>query len=273
MKSLLSRTLFYLALAVAAILALFPLYFTVMSSFLTERESGGFPPVLFPKSLYLGNFIDVFRSVPIDRFLFNSFAMGIIITASHLITASLAAYAFAFVRVPGRRFWFILFLSTMMIPLEVTVIPNYLTIRSWGWTDTYQGLVAPYLATGFGTFLLRQYFLQSPTEIFEAARIDGYGHFRSFMTIALPLSRSALATLAIHSFLGAWNSYFWPLLITNQAKMRTVQIGIWMLQSENQMQWNLIFAGVTIVMFLPIVILLTGLKQLIGGLTAGAVKA
>lgn len=262
----------YAVLTVCAAVVLYPIWFTFASAFMTEQETSLFPPPWFPGSFYLGNFQTVLELVPVWTFIRNSFTVSAVITLGHLLTAGMAAYAFAFVRFPGKRLLFSLFLATMMIPWEVTIIPNYLTIKRWGWLDTYEGLTVPFLATAFGTFLLRQFFLQLPRELFEAARIDGCGHIRSFLFLVLPLSRPALATLTVYSFLNAWNMYLWPLLVTNSEEMRTVQIGISMLQFEEMTSWNLVLTGVALVLLPSLLILVFGLKQLVRGLTAGAVK-
>ncbi|MEC0182721.1 carbohydrate ABC transporter permease [Paenibacillus peoriae] len=270
-----SRMQNYFRIAVLLLLALimiYPIYYALAASLMTAGEIDSFPPKLVPSGLYLDNYKTVFSLVPVAQFLMNSFVVSIAITIGHLLTASFAAYAFVFVRFPGKTVIFILFLATMMIPWEVTMIPNFMMIRSWGWIDTYQGLIIPFLATGFGTFLLRQFFLQLPNEILEAAKIDGYGHIRIFLNIVLPLSRPALATLGVYSFIGAWNSYLWPLLITNEPKMRTVQIGVTMLQSEDFTSWNLVLAGVVLMILPPLIMLIVGLKQLVGNMTLGSLK-
>ena len=193
------------------------------------------------------------------------------ITIGQLVTATLAAYAFAFLRFPGRNALFIVFLATMMVPLEVAIIPNFQTMQWLGWTDTYQGLVAPFLATGFGTFLLRQYFLTIPRELRDAAEIDGYGDLRFLLFVVVPLARGALATLAIFAFLQAWNQYLWPLLVTNDADMRTVQIGV-ASEAANLSEINRAFAG-TIVSFLPMLLLVVVFQRyLVRGLFGGALK-
>ena len=184
----------------------------------------------------------------------------------------LAAYAFSFLAFRGKNFLFLVFLSTMMIPWEATIIPNYLTIRALHWSDTYMGLTAPYLATAFGTFLLRQFFLSIPKDLHDAAIIDGCSDLRFLLTIVIPLARPALGTLAVYSFLQAYNQYLWPLLVTSDKNMRTVQIGIAMLQDEERFAWNVVMAGVVIVMIPTFLLFIFGNRQLIRGLTAGAVK-
>ncbi|WP_274364041.1 carbohydrate ABC transporter permease [Paenibacillus thermotolerans] len=255
-----------------AVLVLYPIAFTFLAGFMTAEEAGRFPPALFPESFYTGNFVSAMQLVPIPTFIMNSFIISGAVMLGQLITCSMAAYAFAFVRFRGKSFLFAAFLSTMMIPWEVTVIPNYLTIKGWGWMDSYQGLIVPFLASAFGVFLLRQSFLQLPRELFEAARIDGCGHVWTFVRLVLPLSRPAIATLGVYVFINTWNMYLWPLLITNREQMRTVQIGVSMLQWEEMMAWNLVLAGVTIVLLPSLLLLLFGLKQLVRGITAGAVK-
>ncbi|WP_282937910.1 carbohydrate ABC transporter permease [Paenibacillus sp. RC67] len=272
MRSRLQQTLLYILLCIAAALVLYPVFFTLSAAFMTPAESSAYPPKFIPGSLYWDNFIKVTQTVPIFKFITNSLFVSTAIMIGQLLTASLAAYAFAYLKFVGKSVLFALFLSTMMIPWEVTMIPNYLTVKSWGWLDTYEGLIIPFLATAFGTFLLRQFFLQLPAGLFEAARIDGCGHFRCFFRLVLPLSRPALATLGVYSFLTHWNMYLWPLLITNGEKMRTVQIGISMLQFEEMTSWNLVLAGVTIVLLPSLLLLVLGIKQLVGGLTAGALK-
>ncbi|WP_404822291.1 carbohydrate ABC transporter permease [Paenibacillus lycopersici] len=266
------RIALYAALAAAALAVLYPLAYTALASFMTPDESAQYPPKMFPSHLYFGSFREVLELVPLQTFLMNSFIISIAIMVGQGVTAAMAAYAFVYVPFRGRAFWFAVFVSTMMIPWEVTVIPNYLTVKSWGWLDTYQGMIVPFVASGFGVFLLRQFFLQLPRELFEAARIDGCGHVRHWALIVLPLSRPALASLGVYAFLNAWNMYLWPLLVTNSDAKRTVQIGISMLQFQEVTVWNLVLAGVMLVLLPSLLLLALGLKQLVRGLTAGAVK-
>jgi sn-glycerol 3-phosphate transport system permease protein len=257
-------------------LLLFPLYVTFVDSLhpITEFLQDP-PPGLWPSDPQWGNYFSSdgaggsggnFR-----RYLFNSLVVSAVITLGQLTTSAMAAYAFAFMRFPGRGILFALFLATMMVPIEVAIIPNYRTIQWLGWIDTYPGLVAPFLATGFGTFLLRQAFLTIPTELRDAAEMDGYGHVRFLLRIVLPLSRGALATLAVFSFLQAWNQYLWPLLVTNDPDMRTVQIGL-KSETANLARINVAFAG-TIIAFAPLLLLVAGFQRyLVRGLFGGAVK-
>jgi sn-glycerol 3-phosphate transport system permease protein len=255
-----------------AVVVLFPILFAVSTSLKTAAEVNGYPPTLWPHVLDAGNYRAALAEAPLPRFLLNSLIQAGAITLGQLVTATLAAFAFAFVAFPGRQALFFLFLSTLMIPGEVTLIPNYLTVRSLGWLDTYAGLVTPYLATAFGTFLLRQFFLTIPRELEDAARIDGATRRRFLWTIVVPLARPALATLAIYAFLSAWNQYLWPLLVVNSTEMRTVQIGLALLQSQEIVSWGLVMAGVILIILPTVAVFVLGYRHVVRGLTAGAVK-
>lgn len=268
----LSRGTVYLLLCLLSLCIIYPLLYTFLSVFMTPDETSQYPPKILPSSLYLGSLEAVFQLIPVGRFLLNSFLVSAIVMAGQVLTGSMAAYAFAFISFKGKAFWFAVFMSTLMIPWEVTMIPNFLLIKSWGWLDSYPGMVVPFLASAFGVFLLRQFFLQLPRELFEAARMDGCGHLRYFLHIALPLSKPALATLSVYVFLNTWNMYLWPLLITNTAQMRTVQIGISMLQFEDSTAWNVVLCGVALVLLPSLLLIVFGLKYLVRGLTAGAIK-
>lgn len=269
---ILRNTLLYLLLTLVAVIVIFPLWSALTISMLDDVEVASYPPRLAPTSLHLTNFVRALEQAPLLRYLFNSIVQSSIVMVGQLVTASLAAYAFAFIDFKGRNLMFLVFLSTLMIPWEATIIPNYLTVRSLGWTDTYLGLTVPFLATAFGTFLLRQFFLTIPRELQDAATIDGCGSLRFLITIVLPLARPALGTLAVYSFLQTYNQYLWPLLITNDQQMRTVQIGIALLQDEERFMFNTVMAGVVLVLLPTFALFIAGNRQLIRGLTAGAVK-
>ncbi|MEP7003252.1 MAG: carbohydrate ABC transporter permease [Chloroflexota bacterium] len=262
----------YIVLVIAALVVAFPLLLALSYSFMGERDIATFPPPVIPTNPTLANYMTVLDTIPIGRYLLNSFIVSTAVVIGQLITASLAAYAFSFLVFRGRSLLFFLFLTTLMIPWEATIIPNYLTIRQLGWLDTYQGLAVPFMATAFGTFLLRQGFMQIPRELWDAARIDGASSFRFLRTMVIPLSRPALATVAIYGFLSTYNQYFWPLLITNQTLMRTTQVGVAQLRFEESARWGVIMAGVIMVAVPTLALLVAGQRQLIRGLTAGAVK-
>ena len=271
-QRMLKNAIQYLLLTIVSIIVIFPLWSAFTISMLSDAEVATFPPLLAPTSLQFTNFVRAFEQAPLLRYLFNSVVQSTIVMVGQLVTASLAAYAFAFIDFKGRNVMFLVFLSTLMIPWEATIIPNYLTVRNLGWTDTYMGLTVPFLATAFGTFLLRQFFMTIPRELQDAATIDGCGSLRFLIAIVLPLARPALGTLAVYSFLQTYNQYLWPLLITNDQQMRTVQIGITLLQDEERFMFNIVMAGVVLVLVPTFILFIVGNRQLIRGLTAGAVK-
>ena len=266
------KVLLYLLLIIAAIVMVFPLYTGVLTSLLGPDTVSSYPPKLFPVEFRFQNYLDAMQQAPLLRFILNSFIQSGGVMILQLITASLAAFAFAYLPFKGKNVVFIIFLSTMMIPWESTIIPNYLFIQKIGWDDSYQGLIAPFMATAFGTFLLRQFFMSIPKDLYDAAKIDGCSNIRFLVEILIPLARPALGTLAVYSFLQTYNQYLWPLLITNSTNMRTVQIGITMLQVFEREQWQVVLAGVVTIMIPTLGLFFLANRQLIRGLTAGAIK-
>jgi sn-glycerol 3-phosphate transport system permease protein len=271
-RRLLMDAFFYLVLCVTGVIVIFPLWYAITTSLVSDGQVAMYPPLLAPTELHFENFPRAMAMAPLGRFLVNSFVQSGIVMIGQLTLASLAAYAFSFLAFRGKTFLFLVFISTMMIPWEATIIPNYLTIRSLHWTDTYMGLTAPYLATAFGTFLLRQFFLSIPKDLHDAAIMDGCSDLRFLLTIVVPLARPALGTLAVYSFLQTYNQYLWPLLVTSDKNMRTVQIGIALLQDEERFMWNVVMAGVVMILLPTFILFIFGNRQLIRGLTAGAVK-
>ena len=272
-RSVLSQILLYIVLVVPAIVVLFPLYQSIITSLASEADVSNYPPKLLPTNFRLENFGEALNTAPILRYLLNSIIQSSLVTVSHLIMASLAAYAFAFIEFRFKQFFFLVFLSTMMIPWEATIIPNYMTIvNDLRLKDNFIGLTLPYLATAFGTFMLRQFFMSIPRDLYDAAVIDGCGRIRFLLTIAVPLARPALGTLAVFSFLQTYNQYLWPLLVTNDKNMRTVQIGLALLQDQERFLWNIVMAGVVMILLPTFILFIVGNRQLIRGLTAGAVK-
>lgn len=269
----LQKVLLYALLSFMAVVVIFPIYQAVVTSLQTEADVSNYPPKILPLSFRFENFADALRTAPIPRYLLNSIIQSSLVMFSHLILASLAAYAFAFIDFKYKNFFFLLFLSTMMVPWEATIIQNYLFVTNdLHLKDTYWGLVLPYLATAFGTFLVRQFFLSIPKDLHDAAVMDGCGHLRFLATIAVPLARPALGTLAVFSFLQTYNQYLWPLLVTNNKDMRTVQIGLALLQDQERFLWNVVMAGIVMILIPTFALFIIGNRQLIRGLTAGAVK-
>lgn len=258
-------------LVIVAAMVLFPL----LASLSIALQGPTVSPALIPDMTRLdfNVFAEAFRTEPaLLRWIFNSFFVATIVTIGVLITSSLAAYALSHPGFAGKTFFFFICLGTLMIPFEATIIPNFLLVSSWDWRDSYQGLILPFIASAFGIFLLRQYFLSIPRELYEAAQMDGCGRFRYLWSILLPLSTPALATLAVYTFLNTYNQYYWPLLITDNTEWRTTQVGITIFRNAEYQVFNLQLAANLIVMLPTLLLLILGQKQLVRGLTAGAVK-
>jgi sn-glycerol 3-phosphate transport system permease protein len=260
----------YALLAVVTFLVLFPIYTTVIASLKPSDEVLRNP--LLPGSFTLDVLRDAWSDGHLGRYLLNSFVVAAVVTVVQIVTSVLSAYAFAMVEFIGRGVLFVVFLATLLVPLEATLVVNRRTVDSLGWLNSYQGLAVPFLATAFGTFLMRQVFLGMPRDLRDAASIDGAGHLRFLRHVALPLVRPTLGALALFSFLSSWNQYLWPNLITTEDDMNTVQSGLRLLRQSSFDQPNLLMAG-TIIAAIPIfAVLLVFQRQLVRGLTAGAVK-
>ncbi len=262
----------YVFLTFLAAIILFPIYITIVNSLLTPLQIAARPPFFFPTKPTWGAYSDAWNAGHMSLYLMNSVIVTVLIVTGQIVTATCAAYAFAFLEFPLKRTLFIIFLATLMVPFEVTVITNLTTVVNLGWYNSYAGLAAPFMATGFGAFLLRQAFLGVPRDLRDAAALDGYGHWRFMVRVAVPLARPAMAALAVFSFLGAWNQYLWPLIVTKDSRYRTLQIGLRQLRATSLDQVNVTFAGVVIAALPLIILLVIFQKQLVRGLTAGAVK-
>jgi sn-glycerol 3-phosphate transport system permease protein len=269
-----SRTrliLLYFSLTVASLLVLFPLLFSLSLSLQGETVS----PSVLPHfdRLDFGVFVRVFEKEPLmGRWMLNSWIVSVAVTTGQLLVSILAAYPLALFRFKGKNFIFFLFLASLMIPWESTILPNYLSIAHWGWKDSYQALIVPFLASGFGIFLLRQAFKGVPDELHEAAVMEGCGRTRFLWTILVPLTKPALATLAIWAFLNTWNQFYWPLLVIDDPAWRTTQVGITAFNSTEIQSFNLPMAATLVILAPTVAVLFAGQKQLVAGLTAGAVK-
>ncbi|MEV4759389.1 carbohydrate ABC transporter permease [Micromonospora sp. NPDC049559] len=265
----------YLWLAVAAVVLLFPVLLTVLGGFLPSNALLHQPPQLFGGHWTVRNYLDAWRQpvVPLAPAFLNSLFVGLTIMVGHLVTSCLAAYALVFLRTPLRRPLFWVFLATIIIPYESIVVPNALFIRSLGVNDNRLALVLPFLASGFGVFLLRQAFLQFPRELREAAVIDGCGHLRFLFTILLPGSRPALTAIAVWSFLQGWNMYFWPLIISSSNNsLNTLQTAVFALKDNEGGSPAVLLAGITITLVPTLLLVIFGQRWLVRGFTAGAVK-
>lgn len=214
--------LLFVVLLAGALVMCGPFVWMISTSFKPMAEVFRFPPSLLSAAPQPENYLRIFSTIPFGRAILNSLIVAASVTILQLVVCSLAAYAFACLRFRGRETLFLIYLAALMVPSQITLIPNFILIRTLGWIDTYQGLILPFAFSSFGTFLLRQYMKSIPRELFEAARVDGANHFQIYVTLAVPLSRPALGALAIFTFVAQWNNFLWPLITTTKPYMQTV---------------------------------------------------
>jgi multiple sugar transport system permease protein len=250
----------YIALGIGSLWALVPFLWMISTSLKTDGQVLVYPPAWIPSPVAWGNYAAVLKLVPFGQFLVNTTIVAVTVTILELITSSFAAYAFARLRFPGRDKLFLLYLGTLMIPGQVTIIPNFLVISWLGWVDTYAALIIPAAFSAFGTFLLRQFFLSIPPELEQAARMDGCSYFGIYRHIILPLSGPALATLAVFAFMTQWNAFLWPLIVTNKETMRTLTVGIRYFGDDAPGQFNYLMSG-TVMSLIPILVLFLLLQR------------
>lgn len=240
-----NRWVWNLLLGVCAVVMLLPIFWMLVTSLKPATELYQDPPQILPSTLRPANYIDLFQQpgVPLVRWFWNSVFLAIVSTFLVVSISSLTAFAFARLEFPFRDQLFFLIVAAMVVPGQVTLVPVYIILQKLRWIDTYYALIIPGLAGPFGVFLLRQFFLNVPSEIEEAARIDGCGNLRIFFQIILPLARPALITLAIFTALGSWNGFFWPLIVTNSLNMRTLPIGLAILNGQWWSEQHLLMAA------------------------------
>lgn len=271
--SMTKRTLFYVVMLGLAFLSLLPFIWMISTSLKDVAEVFVYPPTLIPKRLAFENYIEAWKAAPFARFMINSVVHSSLVTLSHIITSCLAAYAFARLNFWGRDKIFLLYLGTMMIPTQVTLIPAFIIVRNLGWIDSFYGLIIPNGASVLGVFLLRQFFLGIPGDLEDAAKLDGCGPLRTLWAVFVPLAKPALTTLALFSFMQTWNSFFWPLIVTNTSSMRTLQIGLrYFMDSDAGNIWNLLMASSVIVMAPVIAAFLLAQRNFIEGITLTGIK-
>lgn len=271
-KKRIRKTVLVAVNIIFALFMLFPLLYSVSVAVMPGDELFTMDMNLLPQNSTVDNFVRAFTQVPLVRFILNSFLVAGCITLGQIITCSLAAFAFSFLDFKGKNLLFMLVMATMMVPGEAVIISNYLTVSSLGILDTYIVLILPSLTSAMGIFLFRQFYMTFPISLYESAKLDGCGNLRFIVKILIPLTKSAIGAMAVYTFINAWNMYMWPLLVTGSEEMRTVQIGISMLNSVDAQSITLMMAGVVAIIIPSMVIFIVGQKQLISGMFSGAVK-
>ena len=227
----------------------------------TSLEQGGF-----------GNYVEAWSRVPFQTYFLNTLLVTGLTLIGVLVTTSLAAYAFATMEYPGRDMMFLLFLSTMMVPQPVYLAPSYVLLSKLGWVDTYLALIIPWTANVFSIFLLRQHFKTLPKSLYEAARLDGCSRFGYLWRVALPLSRSIIATITLFNVIGSWNSFMWPLVMTHSEKLRVLQVGLSYFNQEQSSNYQLLMAASTFSILPLLVLFLLAQKQLVASYSRSCMK-
>jgi ABC-type glycerol-3-phosphate transport system permease component len=266
-------------LLAGAVVMIMPFVWMISTSFKSQSEVFAYPPQWIPTEFHWQNYVQAWNAAPFPRYFFNSVVVALAVTFGDLFTSALAAYAFARMKFPGRDAIFLIYLSSLMIPHQMTILPSFLLLKNLGdlvpvfGLDSYFALIAPFLASAFGVFLLRQSFMQIPNELEDAAILDGCGRARFLWEIVIPLSRPALATLALFTFMGNWNSYLWPLIVTNSDSLRTVQIGLrYFIGQEGASQWGLLMAAAVFVSLPVVLIYLVVQRQFVQGIASTGLK-
>ncbi|SES02212.1 multiple sugar transport system permease protein [Gracilibacillus ureilyticus] len=263
---LIKQNTILIILIVTALVMIGPFIWMISTSLKAFDEVFAYPPHFIPDSWNWENFNNAWNSEPFGRYFFNSIFTTVVIVVLQVITSILAAYAFARLTFKGKNLLFLTVLATMMIPIQVTFIPNFLILSKFGWLNSYLALIVPFSTNAFGIFLIKQAFSQVPTELEEAAKLDGAKHFHIIRYIMVPLSTAAIVTFVLFSVIWHYNDFFWPLIATNNPELRTLQVGISsMISSEGGAQgtqWNLIMAAATFVL-LPLIILFIFMQKYI----------
>jgi multiple sugar transport system permease protein len=270
------RILGYAILVLVALMMVVPFIWMVSTSLKSPGSEFSYPPQILPTEINLSQYQRLFANLPFARYFLNTLIVTALTVVGQLIICSMAAYGFARLRFMGRDTVFVLYLTTMMIPFQITLIPTYLIITRLGWVNTYQGLVVPGISSAFGIFLLRQSFLNIPRDYQEAARIDGANEWQIFTRVFLPLNGPALTTLAVFAFMGTWTDLLWPLLIARSDDLRTLELGLAYFNARPnafvQPNWPLLMAGAVVVMLPVLIVYIFAQRYFIQGISLSGVK-
>lgn len=268
-----SRKVLYQVFAIAiGVLLILPIFYCFFISFMPSDEILSIPPRFIPSRWVTENYQMAWEYTTMPRFMLNSLILATFSSISRVITAALAAFAFSFFHFKGRNFVFMAFMGTIMIPSDVVLVTNYQTVSQLRLVNTYLGMMVIFLVNANNIFMMRQYFLSFSIELKEASEVDGCSNLRFFFKILLPLSTPVIATIVISSFIGVWNQYLWPMLVTNDNMMRTVQVGVTMLNFPEGSTYGPVMAASMIVLLPTLLLFIIFRRQIVGGIMGGAIK-
>ena len=271
-KKVVKNVLFQIFAVIVGIVIISPIIYAFFISIMPSNQILSNPPKLIPRSVTLDHYKSAISATTLGRYMLNSLVLAGVSSIVRIITASMAAYAFAFYEFKGKNFIFAIVMGTVMIPGDVVLVTNYQTVSRLGLVNTYLGMMVVFLVSAMNIFIMRQNFLTFSKEIKEASEVDGCGNFRFFATILLPLNKPVITTVFISAFMGTWNTYLWPMMVTNQNELRTIRVGVTMLNFPEGTVYGPIMAA-SILALLPIaVIFVIFRRQIVGGLMGGAVK-
>ena len=275
MPRLIENTFIYLVLTIFAFITLAPLAWGISTSLKTNLAVFSYPPQWIPENPQWRNFTTAWALAPFARFYWNSFYITVLIVLGQLITSSMAGFAFSRLRFRWRDTIFVLYLASLLIPAQVIMIPIFLMVKELGWFDSHLSLIIPSLASAFGTFLFRQFFLAIPEELVDAAKLDGCNPFGVYWRIFLPLSKPALATLGVFTAMATWNSFIWPLILLRSPERYTVTLGLGLLRGAVQFaaSWELVMAGTATAMIPIVLVFLFAQRFFMEGVTLSGLKA
>ena len=263
----------FIILLIGALTMLFPFVWMTLSAFKTKADVYSYPPRWLPSVWTWQNFKDVFEMIPFLRYYLNSIITSVAQTVLVIGVSILAAYALTKMRFPGQRVFSTFLLSSMFVPAVVTMIPLYLVVSSMGLNDTYAGIVLPQISTAFTTLLLSSFFAAVPNDLIDAARLDGCGHIRIMNKVVVPNSKGAISTATLFTFLGAWKSYTWPLIITTKTEFRTLPIGLKYLVTESSSEYQVMMAASLMAILPVLLVFIFAEKQLVRSITLTGMKS
>ena len=272
LRDFINNSILYIILFVIGITMIFPFLWMLSTSLKEPSQIFAASSSIIPSPIVFRNYLDTWKAIPFGRFYINSIVVALAVTFGQLLTSSMAAYAFARLKFPGRDKIFFAYLATMMVPGMVTMIPVFVLLKELNWLDSYKALIMPAIFTAYGTFMLRQFFMTLPSELEDAAKIDGCSLWRIYWQIILPLSKPALATLGTFTFLGSWQNFIWPLIVTSSEEMKTLPIGLSYFQDMYSTNWTMLMAASVIVLLPALLVFIFNQRFITKGIAMSGLK-